>query len=62
MNPPSDAQIYMLIEEYAEQKIPDVMRRTAFLMNAYNAFRTGNTALLLRYLQRVRPAVQGGRY
>ena len=61
MNSPTNEEIYTMIEQYAERKIPDVMRRTAFLTNAYTAYRTNNRQALLRYLQRVRPPVQGGR-
>lgn len=57
---PSNREIYDMIVFYAEQKIPDEMRREAFLTNAYNALLRNNTEYLMRYLQRVKPPVQGG--
>ena len=57
---PSLMQIYEMIEYHAKLKIKDEMRRDAFLMNAQRALHQGNREYLLRYLQRVRPSVQGG--
>lgn len=58
---PTNEEIYNAIEEYASQKITDPMRLEAFLTNAYNAYRRGDTQALYRYLQRVRPPVRGGK-
>lgn len=57
---PSNREIYDSIVFYATQKIQDPMRLEAFLTNAYNALLRNDTDVLLRYLQRVRPPVQGG--
>lgn len=57
---PSLMQIYEMIEYHATRKITDEMRRNAFLMNAQRALHQGNREILLRYLARVRPPVQGG--
>ena len=60
MSEPTLMQIYERIEYHANQKITDPMRREAFLMNAQRYLHQGNREILLRYLARVRPPVQGG--
>jgi hypothetical protein len=57
---PTNEELFSAIQFHAEKKIPDEMRRTAFLINARRALRNGNTELLYRYLERVRPQVRGG--
>lgn len=58
---PTNEELYRAIEFHATQRIPDEMRRTAFLMNAHRALRQNNRELLFRYLERVRPPIRGGK-
>lgn len=58
---PTNEELFAAIEFHAQKKIPDEMRRTAFLMNARRALRSGNTEFLYRYLERVRPQIRGGK-
>jgi hypothetical protein len=57
---PTLEQIYRAIEQSANERITDPMRREAFLMNVDRAYRQGNREYLLRYLARLRPVVRGG--
>lgn len=57
----TNAELYQRIEMLAQTKIPDSMRREAFLMNAHRAMRQNNREYLLRYLYRLEPPVRGGR-
>lgn len=59
---PTNQELYNAIEFYAKKKIPDEMRRTAFMMNANRALREGSTERLYQYLERVRPPIRGGSY
>lgn len=58
---PTNQEIFNAIQYHATLKIPDEMRRTAFLINARRALQTNNSELLYRYLDRVRTPIRGGR-